>query len=89
MARERIEDSDLSGRYAINTAFQTVAMSPRRYGISTSFPIDWRDSINRCASAACASGNVLPITILTFFSVISRNDSSIPRRITSGTAATV
>ncbi len=63
--------------------------STSRHGISTSLPVDCRDSMNLCASAACASGNDLPMSSFTLPSVISLSESSIPRRITSGTAATV
>src|ERR1700735_1486088 len=59
------------------------------YGISTSLPVDCRDSMNLCASAACANGNALPTSSLSLPSAISLNDSSIPRRIKSGTPATV
>ena len=63
--------------------------STLRYGISTSLPVDCRDSMNLCASAACANGNDLPTSSLSLPSAINLNDSSIPRRIKSGCPATV
>ena len=81
---------------ATRTALNVIARwrnakgrSTLRYGISTSLPIDCRDSMNLCASAACTSGNDLPTSSFSLPSAISLNDSSIPRRITSGTAPTV
>src|SRR5712692_6743775 len=59
------------------------------YGINTNFPVDWRDSMYRCASAASARGKVLPTSIFSFPCSMSWNDFSIPSRCLSGIAETV
>ena len=59
------------------------------YGINTNFPVDCRDSIYRCASAASASGNRLPMSSLSFPSRMSWNDLSMPSWCLSGMAETV